>query len=365
MKILVFNVGSTTLKFACIDAQTGQRIHSGLVDRVGQPGGDAEDHVAAAMVALEKVGRENVDAIGHRMVQGGAEFREPTRVTAEVLDRLRPLDSLAPLHNPPARRVVEGLVELGIDQTLVFDTAYFASLPPEAYRYAIPEELYREHGIRRYGFHGTSHQYVTDKAIEFLGGDETSKIISLHLGGGASATASVGGVAIDTSMGMTPLEGLVMASRCGDLDPAIALHLIQHVGMSPAQVDQTFNKQSGLLGLCGESDMRAVLKRRDQGDSAAKLAIDIYVRKLVKTIGGYFAVLGGLDAILFTAGVGEHSHAIRQLVCDALPHLGIQLDATLNDGCSGAICDLATVDSPVRVLVVPTDEELAIAMQVQ
>lgn len=365
MKVLVFNVGSTTLKFACIDAETEQVTASGLVDRIGQSGGGAVNHITAARIAIDEVGLDNVCMIGHRIVQGGNLFFEPTLVTPDVLDRLRSLDTLAPLHNPSARSVVEGLVEIGKPQVLVFDTSYFASLSPAAYRYAVPEDWYQEHAIRRYGFHGTSHQYVTKKAIQFIGGNDESRIISLHLGGGASATASAGGRAVDTSMGMTPLEGLVMATRSGDVDPAIVLHMIEHVGLEPSEVRNSLNRGSGLLGLCGDQDMRTVLGRRQTGDPAATLAIEIYVRRIIKTIGSYIAILGGLDALVFTAGVGQHSAEIRWLVCESLQHFGISLSEEKNQHCCEDPADISGSDARVRTLVVDTNEELAIARLVR
>lgn len=365
MNVLIFNVGSTTLKFACIDRTTGQRINGGIVDRIGQTDGDAASHSEAARIAIQRIGNTPFSAIGHRIVQGGDQFQQPTLVNAEVLIRLKQLDSLAPLHNPPARKVVESLADVDVPQTLVFDTAYFATLSPAAYRYAIPDSVYREHSVRRYGFHGTSHQFVTQRALDFLGGDTTTrKIISLHLGGGASMTASIGGVAVDTSMGMTPLEGLVMATRCGDIDAAIPLYLIREVGMTANEVDTLLNKQSGLVGLCGSGDMRTVLQRCDTGDHEAALAIDIYVRRIMKTIGSYYAILGGLDALVFTAGVGEHSAGIRQRVTTPLNHLGIQVDSKLNQNHANEITDITSNDASVRTLVIATDEELAIARQV-
>lgn len=365
MNVLVFNVGSTTLKYAFIDAKTEQVSESGLVDRIGQPGGDAINHVVAAKIAIDEVGLNNVCVIGHRIVQGGDLFLEPALVTPDVLERLRTLDTLAPLHNPAARSVVEGLVDIGTPQALVFDTSYFATLSPAAYRYAVPEDWYQKHAVRRYGFHGTSHQYVTEKAIQFIDGDETSRIISLHLGGGASATASVGGRAVDTSMGMTPLEGLVMATRSGDLDPAIVLHMTEHAGLEPSEVRNSLNRKSGLLGLCGDQDMRTVLERRQSGDSSATLAIDIYVRRIIKTIGSYIAILGGLDALVFTAGVGQHSPEIRSLVCQSLEHFGIALSEDKNQACCQETTDISATDARVRTLVVDTNEELAIARLVR
>lgn len=336
-----------------------------MVDRIGQSDGDAPSHGHAARIALEQLGQTPFAAIGHRIVQGGDLFVKPTLVDAEVLVRLKQLDSLAPLHNPSARRVVESLVDINVTQTLVFDTAYFSTLSPAAYRYAIPESLYREHRVRKYGFHGTSHQFVTHQALKILGGNTASKrIITIHLGGGASMTASIGGVAVDTSMGMTPLEGLVMATRCGDLDPAIPLHLIREGGMSVDEVDTLLNKQSGLVGLCGNGDMRTVLQRRAAGDEAATLAIEIYVRRIIKTIGSYYAILGGLDALVFTAGVGEHSAGIRQLVTTPLGHLGVKVDSKRNENLAADTVNITSETATIHTLVVPTDEELSIARQV-
>ncbi len=382
MNILVFNVGSTTLKFACINTSSRTRLTHGLVDRIGQPGGDAPDHLSAAQIALDRHAAIPLAAIGHRVVQGGDKFSAPTLVDQHVLTELRQLDTRAPLHNPPARAVIEAITAqtLAIPQVLVFDTAYFVTLPPKAFRYALPDTYYRDHGIRRYGAHGTSHQYVTQAAIDYLAasgipGDQTgtntdclqpTRIISLHLGGGASVTASIDGVAIETSMGMTPLEGLVMATRTGDIDPAIPLHLIRQLGMSVDDVDHLLNKRSGLLGLCGDVDMRTILQRREIGDPAAHLAIEIYVHRLQKYIGAYLAILGGLDALVFTAGVGENSTVIRQLVAEPLAHLGIGIDLQRNTSvrAAGEIIDLTPAAAVVRTLVVPTDEELAIAQQV-
>ncbi|MEO0529537.1 MAG: acetate/propionate family kinase [Planctomycetota bacterium] len=357
MTVLVLNVGSTTLKYACFDSEASERIASGVVDRIGEPNSATCDHAAAAEQALAAVADFQPEAIGHRIVHGGARFHEPTRVTPQVLEELKALDTLAPLHNPPARRVVESLTHLATPQTLVFDTAYYGTLPEVAHRYALPESLLRDHGVRRYGFHGTSHQYVTEQVLAMLDGDSSDKrVITLHLGGGASATASVGGRAVDTSMGMTPLEGLVMATRSGDLDPAIPLHLMRVVGMSAEEVERCLNKQSGLTGICGEGDMRAILQRCDHGDASAQLAIDMYVRKLQKTIGGFIAILGGLDALVFTGGVGEHAAPIRERVTDGLDHFGIAIDSDANATNARDI-----TAGLVRVLVVPTDEELAIA----
>ncbi len=371
MNILVFNVGSTTLKYACIDVGSGVRLTAGTIDRIGQPGGDAADHLSAAQKTLAEHRSIDVAAIGHRIVMGGAIFDAPTLVDDAVIAKLRTLDTLAPLHNPSARSVVEAIdaMQPNVPQTLVFDTAFFASLPPKAYRYAVPESIYIDHGVRRYGAHGTSHQFVIGRAIEYLCAVsdrkvESVRIVSLHLGGGCSATASVGGVAIDTSMGMTPLEGLVMATRCGDIDASVPLHLIRRAAMTADEVDHLMNRQSGLKGLCGDADMRTVLQRRGLGDPQATLAIDIYIHRLVKAIGGYIAILGGIDGLVFTAGVGENASEIRRLATASLGYAGVELDEAKNASVrsKGDIVDVSTKASSASILVVPTDEELAIAM---
>ena len=365
MTILVMNVGSTTLKYALFDPARGFARRDGLVDRIGQPGGDAPDHVTAAHRVLGDIGTEAVHAIGHRIVQGGDCFREPTRVDAEVIERLRTLDSLAPLHNPAARQVVEGLVETSIPQTLVFDTAYFSTLAPEAFRYAVPDEWYRDQGVRRYGFHGTSHQYVTRRALSQIGTTgKPIKLVSLHLGGGASATASLDGVAVDTSMGMTPLEGLVMATRSGDLDPSIIVHMMRTRGLTVDEIDRALNHRSGLFGVCGESDMRAVLQREGDGDESARLAVSLFVRRIAKTVGGFAAMLQGLDVLVFTAGIGEHSPEIRSRVCRQLGFLGVTVDESKNQAIEGEIAEISDRNSRVKTLVIATDEERAIADQV-
>lgn len=370
MNILVFNVGSTTLKYACIDVASAKRLTEGVIDRIGQPGGDAADHLSAANKVFADHVSMNFAAIGHRIVMGGATFDAPTLVDDEVISRLRPLDSLAPLHNPSARSVVEAIhaMKLDVPQSLVFDTAFYATMPPSAYRYAIPESVFRDYDVRRYGAHGTSHGFVTERAIGYLNPrsqtpSDKLRIVSLHLGGGCSATASVGGIAVDTSMGMTPLEGLVMATRCGDIDASVPLHLIRRAGMTADEVDHLMNKQSGLKGLCGEADMRAVLRRRGDGDAEASLAIDIYIHRLVKTIGGYIALLGGIDALIFTAGVGENAAAIRRLATASLGYAGVRVDTQKNSlaRSDGDVIDITAADSDVAVLIVPTNEELAIA----
>ncbi len=373
MRVVVFNVGSTTLKYARIDTQAGLTECQGTIDRIGQAGGEAADHDRAAELAWEAVYNNSVEAIGHRLVQGGAVFQQPTRVDQAALEQLRRLDSLAPLHNPPARRVLETLHRTvhSIPQAMIFDTAYFANLPSAAAQYAIPANLAAKHQIKRYGAHGTSHEYVTRLACQFLGwspeSDSTSppRIISLHLGGGASMTASLGLRAMETSMGFTPLEGLVMATRCGDLDPSIPGVLMERENLSPTEIDSLLNRESGLKGLCGETDMRAILQRVDAGDSQASTALDIYIHRIRKYLGAYMIVLGGVDAIVFTAGVGEHSPAVRRKIVERLDPFGIELDEQKNQlGLAGNnVADIATSNSRCRLLIVATAEEQAIAAQ--
>ncbi|XZE53922.1 acetate/propionate family kinase [Planctomycetaceae bacterium SH139] len=373
MRVVVFNVGSTTLKYARIDTQAGITECQGTIDRIGQAGGEATDHDRAAELAWQAVYNDSVEAIGHRLVQGGELFQQPTRVDQTALEQLCRLDSLAPLHNPPARRVLESLYRTArsIPHVMIFDTAYFANLPPAAAQYAIPANLAAKHQIKRYGAHGTSHEYVTRLACHSLGWspetDSTSppRIISLHLGGGASVTASLGLRAMETSMGFTPLEGLVMATRCGDLDPSIPGVLMERESLSPAEIDSLLNRESGLKGLCGETDMRAILQRIDDGDAQASAALDIYVHRIRKYLGAYLVVLGGVDAIVFTAGVGEHSPAVRRQIVERLTAFGIELDEQKNQlGLAASnVADIAAASSRCRLLIVATAEEQAIAAQ--
>lgn len=373
MNVLVFNVGSTTLKFACIDTDTGTRVTSGLVDRIGQAGGDAVDHAAAMASVFAAHQSVAFDVVAHRIVQGGDRFTKPVVVDADVMSSLEKLDTLAPLHNPPARRVVMKISEQFPDmrQVLLFDSAYYATLAPESYRYAIPDIYFDRDHIRRYGAHGISHQYVVAQArqhMQTLGGKRDAaddSIISLHLGGGGSVTATRGGLAVETSMGMTPLEGLVMATRCGDIDPAVVLHLMRARAMGVDEVDRLLNKQSGLLGMCGDADMRTILQRRELGDKSATLAIDVYVHRILKYIGAYFVLLGGADAIVFTAGVGENSVAIRSLVASRLASIGVQFSEARNQEPSDTknVRVISEPDSAVTVLVIPTNEEKSIANQ--
>lgn len=379
MRILVLNTGSSSVKYKLFRMPGVEELSAGIVDRIGEAGqavGDHEQAIQQIFAALHSGGGLSsaapLAAIGHRVVHGGSEFRAPVVVDSLVMERLRELDALAPLHNPAARTGVEAACRLNpeLPQILVFDTAFFRTLAPEAYRYALPAWCYDQLSIRRYGFHGTSHQYVSRHAAAVLGKPpEHLRMITLHLGNGASAAAILGGEAIDTSMGLTPLEGLVMGTRCGDLDPAVFAFLCRQTGRSVEEVERMLNHESGMKGLCGESDMREALRREAEGDGDATLAIRIYVRRIQKYIGSYHALLGGLDALVFTAGVGEHCSEIRARVCDSVGHLGIELDQQPNKAAgepTGAdpARRITTERSPVAVLVIPTDEERTIAEQV-
>ena len=397
MQVLVLNSGSSSIKYRLFDDHAdGLLLRArGLVERIGEPTGRAEqvvvaedgttsqqadetpipDHVAGfrwIVSQLESAGlADDLSAIGHRVVHGGAEFTAPTVIDEAVVARIEAQVPLAPLHNPANLTGIEVARQLRPDLTnvAVFDTAFHATLPPAAYRYAVPERLLTEQGVRRYGFHGTSHAYVARRAAAALGRpEEELKLVTLHLGNGASATAVDGGRSVETSMGLSPLEGLVMGTRSGDLDPAVIFHLIREAGMSPEEVERLLNRESGLLGLCGDNDLRTVEGRADDGDQAARLALDVYVHRIRKYLGAYAAVLGRLDAVVFTAGVGENSDTLRAEICADLDVLGIRVAAERNDGQRAATAPEGVVaihadDSEVAVLVVATDEEREIAEQ--
>lgn len=384
--ILLLNCGSSSIKYQLIDPAVGTPEAVGIVQRIGQDvstidhkvGGETfheelplPDHtvgVAAVVRLFEQHGPSlaNVSAVGHRTVHGGEEFVEPVVITDEVIERMRGLIPLAPLHNPPGIAGVEGAKKVlpDVPHVGIFDTAFFATLPAEAYTYALDQEVARKFGIRRYGFHGTSHQYVARKAAEFLGKPvEELKIITAHIGNGASISAIDGGRPIDTSMGLTPLEGLVMGTRSGDIDPGIFTFLC-HQGYSPDEVDAILNKASGMMGLCGMTDMRDVSAAVEAGDERATLAFHIYCRRVVKYIGAYLALLGGADALVFTAGVGENSSGFRAEVLRRLTGIGFRMDEAANQLRSPEPNVISTEDSAVRVIVLPTNEELAMAQQV-
>jgi acetate kinase len=304
-------------------------------------------------------------AAGHRVVQGGALFPRPAVVDQKVLEQIKSLGELAPLHNPANAEGIEVAMKLlpNIPHIAVFDSSFFVdTLEPAAYTYALAKEVAEQYQIRRYGAHGTSHKFVGDRVAEFLDVPrESLKQIVLHIGNGASISAQSGSKAVDTSMGLTPLEGLVMGTRTGDIDPAAVFHLGRVAKMSFAEIDTLFNKKSGMLGLCGESDLRSVHQLIAQGDQDAELALAVYVRRLAKYIGSYYIVLGGCDTITFTAGVGENDSTIRAQVCEFLAPLGVKLDSTANTTRSSEPRVISAADSSIKVLVVPTNEELAIA----
>ncbi|GCD34772.1 acetate kinase [Streptomyces chrestomyceticus JCM 4735] len=390
-RVLVLNSGSSSVKYQLLDMQDGSRLAVGLVERIGEEtsrlshtplatGGDKReregriaDHEEALQAVADELAADGLGldspelaAIGHRVVHGGLKFTAPTVVDDAVLKEIERLVPVAPLHNPANITGIRTAQALRPDlpQVAVFDTAFHTSMPEHAARYAIDVETADAHRIRRYGFHGTSHAYVSRKTAELLGkAPEDVNVIVLHLGNGASASAVAGGRCVDTSMGLTPLEGLVMGTRSGDIDPAVVFHLKRVAGMDADEVDELLNKKSGLVGLCGDNDMREIRRRIDEGDQRAALAFDIYIHRLKKYIGAYSAVLGRVDAVAFTAGVGENSAPVREAAVKGLEELGLAVDADLNSVRSDAARLISPEYARVAVAVVPTDEELEIAGQ--
>ncbi|MFD8226523.1 acetate kinase [Streptomyces massasporeus] len=388
-RVLVLNSGSSSVKYQLLDMRDSSRLAVGLVERIGEQtsrlkhtpaggesrerGGAIADHDAALKAVAEELAKDGLGldspelaAIGHRVVHGGKFFTEPTVVDDAVLAEIERLIPVAPLHNPANLTGIRTARVLRPDlpQVAVFDTAFHTTMPESAARYAIDVKTADEHRIRRYGFHGTSHAYVSRATAELLGKDPSeTNVIVLHLGNGASASAVRGGRCVDTSMGLTPLEGLVMGTRSGDMDPAVIFHLMRVGGMSADEIDTLLNKKSGLIGLCGDNDMREIRRRVDEGDEQAELAFDIYIHRLKKYIGAYYAVLGRVDAVAFTAGVGENAAPVRAAALAGLEELGLAVDGERN----AVRDDEARLISPegarVAVAVVPTDEELEIATQ--
>ena len=368
--VLVLNSGSSSLKYSLVQPDTGESLVDGIVERIGEDGGVA-DHEAALRAAFEVLAPGDQDmsdlglvAVGHRVVHGGPDLYRPTVIDDALVSELRELAPLAPLHNPPAVLGIEVALRVlpDLPHVAVFDTAFFHRLPSAAAIYAIDRDVATRWKIRRYGFHGTSHQFVSEQAAEFLGVplDSLNQIV-LHLGNGASASAIAGGRPVDTSMGMTPLEGLVMGSRSGDIDAGIIGYLWREAQMGIDEIETMLNRRSGMLGLSGETDFRAVHARIEAGDESAKLAYDVYIHRLRKYIGGYLAVLGRTDVITFTAGVGENDARVRRDALAGLASLGIELDEHLNDDPVRGPRRISAQSSPTAVLVIPTDEELAIA----
>ena len=374
MLVLVINSGSSSLKYQLRElADDGTDapvpvLAQGLVERIGVPGSGVPDHAAALEQVeaelAEATGGRTIDAAGHRVVHGGERFTAPARVTNEVIRAIERLAPLAPLHNPAAAQGLRAMAERWPDmpQVVVFDTSFHQTMPREAWQYALPDEVYTEHGIRRYGFHGTSHDLVTGLAAEHLGIPRGEfRAVVLHLGNGASATAIRDGVSVDTSMGYTPLAGLVMGTRSGDLDPSVVTHLMRNHGYDAEELDTLMNRRSGLLGLAGEADMRQVLENAASGDGRARNALDVASYRLAKYVGGYHVAVGGAQAIVFTAGIGEKSAPFRARVLDRLEALGVAYDAEANRARVAGPHTISAPESAIPVLVVPTDEEQAIA----
>jgi acetate kinase len=371
MRILVLNPGSSTLKYRLVDC-SGEEVHQladGMVDHVA---GDSTTRAAADVIA--RCGGQQIDAVGCRVVHGGEHFHQPTRVTPAVLSTIRDLGRLAPLHNPIAAAVLEALMRSlpGVPVVAVFDTAFHRTIPDVAALYALPLALAREKGLHRYGFHGTSHRYVTSRLLARLGRPAAgTRLITCHLGNGVSLCAVRDGKSVDTSMGLTPLEGLVMGTRSGDVDPGLLLHLLREEGYSADALDDLLNHQSGLKGLAGSGDMREVTTAVQSGDPRATLALDIFAYRARKYIGAFAAALEGLDALAFTAGIGEHSALVRSRICAGLGWLGVRLDEAVNERPGpGEVCINPASGgreppekASVAVWIIPTDEETQIARE--
>lgn len=396
MNVLVINSGSSSIKYQLLDLATGSVLATGLVERIGEATGRIKhknapdsaqetesvrelpipDHKTGMRLAAELLTEpgkgvvkdtSDIDAVGHRIVHGGEYFSEPALVDDSVVEKIREVSPLAPLHNPGHIVGIEEARKLfpGIPQVVVFDTAFHQTMPPEAYIYALPYEYYSELKVRRYGFHGTSHRFVAKETAKLLGKPLSEcNIITLHLGNGCSMAAVRGGKCVDTSMGLTPLAGLMMGTRCGDIDPAILAYLASQKGLSIKEMDQVMNKQSGLKGVCGSNDMRDVHAARAKGDALAQLAFDMFCYRIKHYIGAYYAVLGNVDALAFTAGIGENDEHVRAKCCESLEGLGIAIDPAVNLKRAKGARDLSKSGSRVKVFVVPTNEELEIATQV-
>jgi acetate kinase len=385
--VLVVNSGSSSLKYQVIDPATGRARARGLVERIGEPeshlrhepadgpvvelAAGLSDHAAALALMLEVledsgIALDTLLAVGHRVVHGGRQYREPAVVDADVEGAIERLVPLAPLHNPAGLLGIRELRRLlpNVPQVAVFDTAFHATMPPEAYTYALPTDLAARTHARKYGFHGTSYRYATRRSADFLHARVSDvNLIICHLGNGASMAAIRGGESVDTTMGLSPLQGLVMGTRSGDVDPAVVFHLVRFGGLTLDEVDAVLNKESGLKGLAGTQDMREVRAAADAGDERAALAIAVYTYRIRSYIGAYLAVVPGVQALVFTAGIGEHDVALRSEVCAPLAHLGIRLDEARNEAPDIGVRAIDDGTGPIRILVVPTDEEAEIARQ--
>lgn len=394
MNVLVINCGSSSVKYRLMGTGDGTVMARGFIDRVGFDDSvfshttidrrtstqtlSTANHTEAIKIILNALvtGKTNVlgdlediGAVGHRFVNGGNRFRQSVIVDERIIEELRALSSLAPLHNPANLLGIEACRSEMPDtpQITVFDTAFHAQLPPKAYMYPLPYSYYERHGIRRYGFHGTSHFYVSNRAAGLLGRPvDELRIITCHLGNGCSIDAVRGGHAVDTSMGLTPLEGLMMGTRTGDIDAAVPLHIMRLENLKPEEMDAVLNKKSGLLGVSGvSSDMREVEHAARNGNERAALAFDMYCYRIKKYIASYAGILGGCDALVFTAGIGEHSPNVRRKSCKGLSFMGIELDTEKNEGAVGGESDISSADSRSKIFVIPTNEEIVIAREAE
>lgn len=389
MIVFVVNCGSSSIKYQLINMDGEKVMAKGLIERIGMVGStlkhtpagkytidlkeDIPDHVVGIKMAIKALTSSDygvikdmseIDAVGHRVVHGGERFTDSVLITGEVLNGIKACCEIAPLHNPPNLYGIEACMNImkGIPQVAVFDTAFHQTMPKVAYLYGLPYEMYVKYGLRRYGFHGTSHKYVAQRAAELMGEHMSDlRIITCHLGNGASITAIKYGKSIDTSMGYTPLEGLIMGTRSGEIDPAIIPFLMEKENMTAQQIDDYLNRRSGILGISGlSSDFRDLESAANRGDDRSQLAIDVFAYKVKKYIGGYVAAMGGVDAIVFTAGLGENSPFMRDKICNGLEYLGTRVDPELNK-VRGQEKEISVRRARVKIFVIPTNEELVIA----
>ncbi|MCM1093833.1 MAG: acetate kinase [Bacteroides sp.] len=389
MNILVLNCGSSSVKYKLIDIDNKNTLAEGGVEKIGLPDSflkfrlpdgskksiveSIPDHKKAVNDILNILidptygcikSLKEIDAVGHRVVHGGEKFNKSVKIDDEVIEKIKECYDVAPLHNPANMTGIDAITDLmpGVPQVAVFDTAFHQTMPAEAYMYALPYEMYEKYSIRRYGFHGTSHRYVSRRVCDFLGVDyNTQKIITCHIGNGGSITAVKDGKSIDTSMGLTPVEGLMMGTRVGDVDPGALTFIMDKEHLDSKQLSNLINKKSGILGISGvSSDMRDIDAAIEAGNERAKLGLDMYMYRILKYIGAYTAVLNGVDIIVFTGGVGENQESLRKYMCDHLSYLGVKIDEEANK-CHGEEKVISAADSKVKVVVIPTDEEFMIA----
>lgn len=391
LKILVVNAGSSSLKYQLIDMENESVLAKGNCEQIGTESTfthkvpadetknikalpmEMQDHAAALKIVLDTLvdgehgvigSVKEIDAVGHRVLHGGEKFSGSVLVDDNVEEAIKECFDLGPLHNPANLTGIKACQQImpDVPQVAVFDTGFHQTMPDYAYMYALPYEYYEKYGIRRYGFHGTSHRFVSKKCNELLGNPEHSKIVTCHLGNGSSISAVVDGKCFDTTMGVTPLEGIMMGTRCGSIDPAIVPIIMKKEGLSPDEMDTVMNKKSGMLGLCGTSDNRTIEARAKEGDERAKLIESMLCHQLTKYIGGFAAAMGGIDAIVFTGGIGENNPQYRDRVCDQLKFMGVEIDYDINDKLRrGPEGEISTPNSKVKVYVICTNEELMIA----